>query len=88
MKDSYSVYEAKARLSEILRAVKGKQCITITRHGHPIARVVPVEDLTLEDHLSELANAGVLAQATERSQYEPVAARVGALEQFLSERDD
>lgn len=34
--------DAKARLSEIIDRVERGEEITITRHGHPVARVVPM----------------------------------------------
>ncbi len=38
---AYSVAEAKAHLSEILKKVEAGQKVTITRRGQPIATVVP-----------------------------------------------
>lgn len=36
-------YEAKTRLSELLLRVQEGETVTITRHGHPVARLVGVE---------------------------------------------
>ena len=36
-------YEAKTRLSELLQRVQEGETVTITRHGHPVARIVGVE---------------------------------------------
>lgn len=36
-----AVYEAKNRLSEILAAVEHGEEYTVTRHGTPVARIVP-----------------------------------------------
>ncbi len=36
--------EAKARLAELLRMVEGGERIAITRHGRPVAHLVPVHD--------------------------------------------
>ena len=36
-------YEAKTRLSELLEQVARGERITITRHGVPVARLVPVD---------------------------------------------
>lgn len=36
-------YEAKTRLSELLQRVQEGETVTITRHGHPVARVVGIE---------------------------------------------
>lgn len=35
-------FEAKNRLSELLQAVENGEEVTITRHGRPVARLVPV----------------------------------------------
>ena len=39
-----SVYEAKANLSKLLKDVEAGREVTITRHGRPVARLVPVRD--------------------------------------------
>ena len=35
------VYEARTRFSQLLQRVAAGEEITITRHGHPVARLVP-----------------------------------------------
>jgi prevent-host-death family protein len=35
-------FEAKNRLSELLQTVENGEEVTITRHGRPVARLVPV----------------------------------------------
>jgi prevent-host-death family protein len=37
------VYEAKTKLASLLDEVENGATVTITRHGKPIARLVPVE---------------------------------------------
>ncbi len=37
-------FEAKNRLSELLRAAEAGQSVTITRRGRPVARLVPAVD--------------------------------------------
>ena len=37
-------YEAKTHLSRLLDRVAQGESLTITRHGHPVARLVPAED--------------------------------------------
>lgn len=39
-----SAYEAKTHLSGLLERARGGESITITKHGHPIAKLVPIED--------------------------------------------
>lgn len=37
-----AVYEAKSKLSELLDKVRAGKEVVITRHGEPVARLVPV----------------------------------------------
>ncbi len=56
--DSYSLADAKARLSELIDRVEAGEAVEITRRGKPAARLVPV-DRKLEkvdvDRLEQLA---------------------------------
>lgn len=42
--DTVGAYEAKTHLSRLLDRVAGGEILTITRRGHPVARLVPVGD--------------------------------------------
>ena len=42
--DRIGAYEAKTHLPRLLERVRRGESLTITRHGRPIARLVPVED--------------------------------------------
>ena len=44
-----AVYEAKSKLSELLDKVCAGKEVVITRHGEPIARLVPVNAPTAPD---------------------------------------
>lgn len=39
---SLGVYELKTHLSSVLEDVLAGMIVTVTRHGHPIARITPV----------------------------------------------
>ncbi|HEX7879071.1 MAG TPA: type II toxin-antitoxin system prevent-host-death family antitoxin [Candidatus Eisenbacteria bacterium] len=39
--ESIGAFDAKTRLSELLERVRKGESFVITRHGHPIARLVP-----------------------------------------------
>jgi prevent-host-death family protein len=87
--ETYSTYEAKARLSEILRKVEAGKTIRISRRGRPIAEVRPVvrgpDDL--EQRIRELSEQGVLTPApAERHTLKPLVSRAGALDRFLADR--
>ena len=87
---SYSIYEAKARFSEVIRQVRQGGSVVVTYRGEPVAEIRPIqpEEPELERRLLHLQQAGVLQGGTERrGELEPVARRAGALERFLSERD-
>lgn len=57
---TYSTWGAKAKLSEILDRVSKGDEVLITKHGKPIAKVVPVADGTRKRHLGEMAGTMVL----------------------------
>lgn len=44
--DTVGAYEAKTHLSELLERVEAGQEITITKHGSPVAKLVPVKKRT------------------------------------------
>jgi prevent-host-death family protein len=90
---SYSTYEAKARLSEILRLVRDRgETVIVSYHGKPIAEIGPVkgtDDESLEERLARLLASGAITAAQDRSfTWKRVAKRPGALRRFLDERDE
>jgi prevent-host-death family protein len=44
--DSFTVAEAKTRLTELIERVANGEQILLTRRGDPVARIVPVERLS------------------------------------------
>lgn len=93
MKDVYSIYEAKAKLSEIIRRVRNRRAVTITDRGEPVARVVPIdseENQSLETRLKKLKSRGALNVAERPSSSIGVLKRLpGSVERFLShDRDE
>jgi prevent-host-death family protein len=92
--DTYSIYDAKAHLSAIIRAVKRRRSVTITERGVPVAQVVPYRGTgrpTLDERLAELGARGVLSRPP---RVRPVDAlrpvtprRAGALSRFLADRE-
>ena len=51
---SIPVVDAKAHFSALLAAVEAGEQISITRHGRPVARLLPPSALTAADVLREL----------------------------------
>ena len=89
---TYSIYEAKARFSEVIRRVRAGRVVTISYRGEPVAEIRPVErhpEQRLEERLDELRRRGVLLPAANPNRpLRPVARRPGALARFLAERGE
>ncbi len=56
-------YEAKTHLSELLEKVEAGEEITITKHGAPVAKLVPVKRVaTLEERAAAIMRIQELAR--------------------------
>ena len=95
MKQTASVVQLKARLSECLRVVKAGGEVIVTERGVPIARVVPLDDAERKStRRLRLARAGVVRPGRGRVpkllQSPPAGERLGAavLAALLAERGD
>ncbi len=86
---TYSTYEAKAKLSEILRRVRAGETVRITYYGEEIAEVRPVEHETSDrETIEQLRRRGLLGRSESgRRAWEPLAKKPGALSRFLEERE-
>lgn len=86
---SYSVYEAKAKLSELLRHVKKQRRVVITERGEPVAHVVPPRQTTgLAARLKDLKERGIIqGDGRAPSEMTRLSVRPGALQRFLRERE-
>ena len=88
----YSVYEAKARFSEVIREVREGKTVTVSYRGKPVAEIRPIRQLetpTLDDRLTDLERNGALVSSgTPRQEFRMAARRPGALERFLTERGE
>ncbi|MEO5588546.1 MAG: type II toxin-antitoxin system prevent-host-death family antitoxin [Gemmatimonadaceae bacterium] len=90
MRDTYSLYEAKAKLSAIVRHVRAGNTVIVTVHGEPAIEMKPIapSDTHLESRLNALAERGVLVR---RPNAEPdiglVKRKPGALKRFLDDRE-
>jgi prevent-host-death family protein len=91
MPKEYSLYEAKARLSEIVRRVREHgESVTISYHGQPVAEIRPIEAAAgdaFERRVQRLAATGSIVRAATPPRVKPVAKKKGALKRFLDERD-
>jgi len=61
-RNTVGAYEAKTHLSELLEKVEAGAEITITRHGSPVARIVPIKkEATAEERLAAIRRIQTLA---------------------------
>ena len=87
----YSVYEAKARFSEVIRQVREGRTVTVSYRGEPVAEISPVErqqEPTLDQRLRDLERQGALVRSRAKHALRPVERRDGALARFLAERHE
>ena len=90
MRNTYSLYEAKAKLSAIVRKVREGQPVIVTLNGKPVVeiRAIALRENGLDGRMTELAEQGVLVRPRKGPfGLRRVAQRPGALERFLDERD-
>jgi prevent-host-death family protein len=88
--DTYSTYDAKAKLSVILRKVEQGRVVHISRNGRLIAEVRPVSRATprLAERIAELTERGIVVPPRDPdATIGPVMNRPGALRRFLEERN-
>ena len=87
----YSVYEAKARFSEVIRQVREGRTVTVSYRGEPVAEISPVErqqEPTLDQRLRDLERQGALVRSRAKHALRPIERRDGALARFLAERHE
>ena len=87
---TYSIAEAGARFSEVVRRVRGGRTVIVSYRGDPVAEIRPIErgqETTLDERLEDLRRTGCLVPPKNPGQpLRPVARRPGALARFLAER--
>ncbi|HUP88984.1 MAG TPA: type II toxin-antitoxin system Phd/YefM family antitoxin [Longimicrobiales bacterium] len=93
MKRTYSLYEAKAKLSEIVRQVRERGVpVTISYHGKPVVEVRPIEAAVqsedpMEARIKDMIARGELLPGKGPPIFRSAQQRQGALARFLAERD-
>lgn len=95
MPNEYPLYDAKAKLSSLVRQVREGRSFVITVHGEPVAELRPYEPKpkaqTLAERIEELKTKGLItpARTTPDDQRAfPIGEyREGALQRFLEDRD-
>lgn len=91
MNDTYSLYEAKAKLSEIVRLIREQgRAATVTYHGQPVAEIRPIEPVAtgLDARIADLRSQGRIQGGADGPHHlpSPVARVPGALKRFLEDR--
>lgn len=87
MAHTYSIYEAKAKFSEVIRKTKLKQEIIVTERGKPVARVIPFGENKFQDRFEELQAQGLIISAKRKGLFPIGPRRPGGLKRFLEERE-
>ena len=89
MSRTYPIYQAKAKLSEIIRQVKRGRMVTISERGHDVARVIPVVDSEdFDSRIRKMIDGGQIIPARKPViEIRPVARRRGAVKRLMDARD-
>ena len=90
---TYSIYEAEAQFSEVIRQVREGKTVTVSYRGEPVAEIRSIRERrkpTLDERLKDLERSGSLVRsALPRKTFGPaVERRPGALAKFLAERGE
>ncbi len=90
MRDTYSLYEAKAKLSAIVRRVREGHHVIVTLNGEPVVEMRPIAsgEGGLDARMRNLAERGIIVRSeSHRRRLRLVARRPGALKRFLDDRE-
>lgn len=74
---SIGVYELKAHLSSVLEEVLAGTIITVTRHGHPVARIVPASATSTQDRRAAIDRITVARRGRKLGQAAKAAVNAG-----------
>ncbi len=88
---TYSMYEAKAKFSKVIRTVREGRAVTVSYRGEPVAEIRPIKPRaeTIEERLEALEMSGALISPEDpRVMLGPIARRPGALARFLEDRGE
>lgn len=90
MRDTYSLYEAKAKLSAIIRRVREGRPVVVTLHGEPVAEIRSISPRSgaLGPRMEQLVERGIVVRNPAPGLgARRVTKRPGALKRFLDDRD-
>lgn len=92
---TYSLYEAKSKLSQAVREAREGYRVVVTVHGKEAVELKPIEATelkeTLDQRIERLTREGVISPAKisprTKGLFPVIARRPGALKRFLASRD-
>jgi len=87
----YSIYQAKARFSEIVRIVKRRRRVIVTDRGIPVAEIIPYktdQPESIEDRIAKLTQIGAIIPSQEPFNATPVRLVPGASDRFMAQDRD
>jgi len=89
MPQTYTAYDAKAKLGEILRKVRAGQRVIISYRGQDVAEVRPLVSMeSIGARISSHREHGTLTGARlPGAAFKPLVRKRGALNRFLESRD-
>jgi prevent-host-death family protein len=91
MRDTYSLYEAKAKLSAIIRKVREGRPVIVTLHGEPVAEIRSISPPSggLGARMEQLVERGIVVRGPQPGATSgSIVKRPGALKRFLRDRDE
>ena len=91
MRDTNSLYEAKAKLSAIVRQVREGHPVVVTLHGEPAVEIRAVSGARegIDAKLERMAERGELLRPSgPRRSFPRLARRPGAVDRFLADRGE
>jgi prevent-host-death family protein len=85
---NFSIYQAKARFSEIIRMVKSKRQVIISERGVPVAEIIPYstnQSEELADRIARLIKSGSIVPSKEPFRFQMLTNHPGAVDRFLQQ---
>jgi prevent-host-death family protein len=92
---TYSVYEAKSKLSQAVREARAGYRVVVTVHGKEAVELTPIPERepkeTLDERIARLSREGAISPAKVSPRtpglFPVIARKPGALKRFLASRD-
>ena len=87
MRHAYSIYDLKAKLSQVLKLVADGQQVVVTDRGKPSFEIILFKEKEgIESRLEFFERQGIVKPGKQGHSLQPLTKKPGALERFLDER--